>query len=209
MKLKTVAMTGVLSLAGLGLVGAGAHAVFTTSASSTQPIVAGTPAVALWATGATNGCTSETIAQNNATTCNSITLPLATVGSTFDLVSDIGVVNVGTIPVTLTSLYVTDTTGLTPTPGANASFQSGLGFCVNGEGMLYNGMLTAFPKFDTAPGDVFSGGASLAAAAAGSYYAEFYAGQGPTQCTGSAIAALGSGAETGSDTVTLTVGYTG
>ena len=38
MKLKTVAMTGVLSLAGLGLIGVGAHAAFTTSTTSAQQI---------------------------------------------------------------------------------------------------------------------------------------------------------------------------
>ena len=42
MKLRSVAMTGVLSLAGLGLVGAGAHAVFTTSTASNQTVTAGT-----------------------------------------------------------------------------------------------------------------------------------------------------------------------
>lgn len=41
MKLRTIGMTGVLSLAGLGLVGAGAHAVFTQNTTSAQTINAG------------------------------------------------------------------------------------------------------------------------------------------------------------------------
>ena len=42
MKLKTVALTGVVSLAVLGLIGSGARAVFTTSTTSRQSITAGT-----------------------------------------------------------------------------------------------------------------------------------------------------------------------
>ena len=41
MKFKTIAMTGVMSLAGLGLIGAGAHAVFTTTTASSQTINVG------------------------------------------------------------------------------------------------------------------------------------------------------------------------
>jgi hypothetical protein len=201
MKLKTIAMTGVMSLAGLGLIGAGAHAVFTTSSASSQQINAGVPGVALWANGATNGCTTEAIAAANAVTCNSITLPAATVGSTFDLPSAVGIVNTGTIPVTLTSLLVTDSAN-------NATLQSGLGFCVTGLGMSYNAALTAFPGFNSAP-DAFSGGATLAVAGTGVYQVDFYAGIASSVCGGSPNAPLANGAAGGSDTVTLTVGYTG
>ena len=47
MKLRTIGMTGVMSLAGLGLVGAGAHAVFTQNTTSRQTITAGTMHVTL------------------------------------------------------------------------------------------------------------------------------------------------------------------
>jgi hypothetical protein len=42
MKLRSVALIGVVSLAALGLIGAGAHAAFTTSTTSHQTITAGT-----------------------------------------------------------------------------------------------------------------------------------------------------------------------
>ncbi len=42
MKLRSVALVGVVSLAALGMIGAGAHAVFTTSTTSSQTITAGT-----------------------------------------------------------------------------------------------------------------------------------------------------------------------
>jgi hypothetical protein len=47
MKLKGIAMTGVMSLAGLGLIGAGAHATFDTSTTSNQVIATGAPGVTL------------------------------------------------------------------------------------------------------------------------------------------------------------------
>jgi hypothetical protein len=142
MKFKTIAMTGVMSLAGLGLIGAGAHAVFTTSAASSQTITAGVPAVAMWASNASNGCTSQAIAEANTTTCSSITLTAATVGSTFDAASDIGVVNVGDIAVNLTSFSVSDSPN-------NDTLQSGLGLCIDG---VYNGLLTAYPWFNNSSG---------------------------------------------------------
>lgn len=203
MNIRTIAFSGVAALAGLGLVGVGAHAQFTASTASTQTINAGTPAVALWASGATNTCTTQAIAVANPVTCNSITLPAGgPFGSTFDLPSDIGVVNTGNISVTLTSLLVTD---INPT-----GLGSELGFCITGLGMSYNGQLNAFPDFnDAPPGDVFSGGSSLAAGAAGNYQADFYAGQASSVCGGSANADLTEGVVGQGDTVTLTVGYSG
>jgi predicted ribosomally synthesized peptide with SipW-like signal peptide len=46
-KLRTIALTGVLGVAGLGLIGAGGHAVFSASTTSNQTITAGTPGVTL------------------------------------------------------------------------------------------------------------------------------------------------------------------
>lgn len=51
--LKNLAMTGALSVAGLGLVGVGAHAVFTQNTTSQQTINAGTMNVTLHSDGAT------------------------------------------------------------------------------------------------------------------------------------------------------------
>jgi hypothetical protein len=201
MKLRTVAMTGVLSLAGLGLVGAGAHAVFTTSTASSQQINAGTPSVVTWASNATNvNCTTEALAKTNG--CTSITLSPGTVGSTFDEPSAIGVVNVGNIAVNLTSFAVSDSDGLTPA-GANAALQGGLGLCIDG---VYNGLLAAYPNFNTGTNSVTP--VALGMGAATAYYVDLYAGGTSTYCGGSEPA-LPSGASGGSDTVTITVGYTG
>ncbi len=203
MNIRTIAFSGVAALAGLGLVGAGAHAAFTTSTASTQTIGAGSPAVALWAAGATNTCTTEAIALANPVTCNTITLPAGgPVGSTFDVPSAVGVVNTGNISVSLTSLLVSDSN--------STGLGSELGFCITGLGMSYNGQLNAFPDFNAPyPGDSFSGGSTLAPAASGAYQVDFYAGQASTVCGGNPNAALDESVVGQSDTVTLTVGYSG
>jgi len=209
MKLRTVAMTGVLSLAGLGLVGAGAHAVFTTTTSSSQTISAGTPAVALWASNAAVPCTSQANAEANPVTCQSITLTApAAVGSTFDAASDIGVVNVGTIAVNLTSFAVSDSDSLAAT-AANGYLEYGLGLCINS---VYNGLLTDYPNYDSSPNP----GTPVTPVALGSYGTtttygvDLYAGGSPTYCGGTGVvSALPSGAAGGFDTVTITAGYTG
>src|ERR1039458_8219893 len=56
MKLRSVALVGVVCLAALGLVGVGAHAAFTTSTTSGQTITAGT-----WVTPTTMSITHRTI----------------------------------------------------------------------------------------------------------------------------------------------------
>ena len=56
MKLRSVALVGVICLAALGLVGVGAHAAFTTSTTSGQTITAGT-----WVTPTTMSITHRTI----------------------------------------------------------------------------------------------------------------------------------------------------
>lgn len=197
MKFKTIAMTGVMSLAGLGLIGAGAHAVFTASATTVQTITAGTPTVVTWAADASNGCTTQAIALDNPGTCYQVILSTATVGSTFDTVSDVGVLNTGNIPVSLSSIGVTDN---------NGAFEPELGMCIDGSGMLYNNTLGAFPDLYgtyTYPTPV----STLAVGAVGTYYVDFYAGQASSVCGGSAIPSLTTGAEGGSVTTTVTVTY--
>jgi hypothetical protein len=209
MKLKTVAMTGVMSLAGLGLIGAGAHAAFTTTASSSQTITAGAPAVALWASNAAAPCTSFAGAEGNPVTCNSITLTApAAVGSTFDAASDIGAVNVGTIAVNLTSFAVSDSDSLAAT-GANGNLEYQLGLCIN---TVYNGLLTDYPSYDSSPNP----GAPVTPVALGSlgayttYGVDLYAGGSPTYCNGTGVVpALLNDAAGGFDTVTITAGFTG
>ena len=77
MKLRFVAMTGVLSLAGLGLVGAGAHAVFSTNVTATQQITSGSLHVAIWDT-------LDPTCPNAAANCQATTLATPpAVGSSF------------------------------------------------------------------------------------------------------------------------------
>jgi hypothetical protein len=112
-RFKNLAMVGAMSIAGMGLIGVGAHAVFTTSTVSAQTITAGTPHVLLWSADASNGCTTLAIAIANEGTCNG-TLPLnpvGPVGSTFVTpASIVYMYNYGSIPVTETSIQI----GVTP-----------------------------------------------------------------------------------------------
>jgi hypothetical protein len=202
MKLKTVAMTGVLSLAGLGLVGAGAHAVFTTTTSSSQTVSAGSPTVYTWASNAQTGCTTEALAESNG--CTSITLTAATVGSTFDETSQVGVVNDGAIPVNLTSFTVTDSD--LGASGVNGYFQSGLGLCIaDSNGTVTQGLLLSDSSYNKAEAvtPILLGTGDYTV-----YDVDLYAGGNSTYCD-AAVAALPSTAEGGADTVTITVGYTG
>jgi hypothetical protein len=131
MKLKTVAMTGVLSLAGLGLVGAGAHAVFTTSTTSSQTITAGTPSVVLYSPTATAGNNSDTLTL----------APVGAVGSSFvSTEQDITLTNNGDIPVTEFTIQVSDA----PANSAGTPLASEMSMCLTSDGyIMYNGPLRA------------------------------------------------------------------
>jgi predicted ribosomally synthesized peptide with SipW-like signal peptide len=84
-------MTGVLSLAGLGLVGAGAHAVFSQNTQSTQQITAGTMNVQL-----STAVSGATLSNSNQT----LTFALSTVGSTFTTGDElVNITNYSNIPV--------------------------------------------------------------------------------------------------------------
>ena len=226
MKLKTMAMTGVMSLAGLGLVGAGAHAVFTTTTSSSQTISAGTVNVVVWSTGATNSlpCTSEALAIAND--CTSVTLPVQNVGSTFDTTpSQVWVANVGTLPVYETSFAATYTTVNSAGLDNGGTLASELGMCIYSDGgAIYNGMLTSYPYVGygsstyTYPLAVATGNelTTSGATSSDSYSADFYAGMNSSQCGITAPtppytyvqpASLTNAAEGGSVTVTITPGF--
>jgi len=114
MKFRFIALIGVVSLAGLGLIGAGANAIFTTSSTSSQTITAGTPQVVLSSADASNGCTTIAIAEANPGPCSgTLTLnPPAIVGSTFETpASQIWVTNTGNVPVTETSIQMGASSG--------------------------------------------------------------------------------------------------
>ncbi len=95
--IKNLALTGALSVAGLGLIGVGAHAVFTQNTTSGQTIVAGTMNVTLTGTGSTGNGTAT------------INLPSpGPVGSSFVSVDPVTITNNGNIPVTEVALSMSD-----------------------------------------------------------------------------------------------------
>jgi hypothetical protein len=102
LKLRTMAMAGAMGVSGLGLVGAGAHAVFTTSSTSSQTISAGTLAVVLSAPNAPL-CTSYTDG------CQSLTLnPLGSVGTSFTTGDQaVTATSIGSLPAFETSFTLT------------------------------------------------------------------------------------------------------
>jgi hypothetical protein len=64
MKLRSVALVGIVCVAALGLIGVGAHAVFTTSTTSRQTITAGTG----WGNTADPAAPTVSITHKNTTT---------------------------------------------------------------------------------------------------------------------------------------------
>jgi hypothetical protein len=205
-KLRTIATVGVMSIAGLGLIGAGAHAIFTTTTASSQSINVGTATVVTWSADATNGCTTEAIAASNPATCQTVTLPVQKVGSTFDTTpSTVWVQNVGTLTVYEDSLGVSDNPD-------NGTLQTELGLCIYSDStVVYNGALTGFPDFNAVGGYQYPVATATANALTvgqtDSYSADFYAGEISSQCGGAANDSLTNPAEGGSDTVTITPDY--
>jgi len=196
MNLRTIALTGIASLAGFGLVGAGAHAVFTTNTYTQETISAGTAAVVTWSPDATNGCTTEAIAEEYPATCNTVTLGIGPVGSTFDSPIPVGVENNGNISVTVASLGWSQST----------TFGADLGVCLNGGALgsyVYDGPLYGFT-----PNPYSFTGATLTPGNYATYNVEFFAG-GPGSCGPYSQPALPNGDQGLSDTVTWTVDYNG
>jgi len=208
-RLRTIATVGAMSIAGLGLIGAGAHAVFTTSTTSSQTINAGTLDVVLSASGA----------GGNGTSTISLATPAA-VGSSFTTGDQlVEMSNVGNIPATESTLTVTGVT----TIGADNTLLDGLQLCVatNNNVVVYNGPLTTASS--TSP-LTYYGGLTIAAGSADYYIVNVYAGNEPTICgndgasayadtygsdSTSSSASLGNGAQGEAVEYSLTVGYTG
>jgi len=217
MRIRSIALAGVLGVAGLGLIGVGSHAVFTTTTSSSQEITAGTPQVVTWSAAATNGCTTELIAAGNPSTCSSVTLPVETVGSTFDAYSIVHVTNIGNIAVDVTSLGTSDScgesSGCGPVAPNSYYLEQALGLGVNfigGSGDEYNGLLTAYSGFDTITPYTLGTPIPLGIGDSTQYDVDIYAGVTTTEYNGAGVVpALPNDASGGSDTVTLTIGYSG
>ena len=105
MRVRSLAMVGALSVAGLGLVGTGAHAVFTANTTSAQKITTGMLTVAVSAPD--SNCVSST------DDCQSLTLdPLGPVGSSFTTGDQaVTATDVGTVPANETSWTLTASPG--------------------------------------------------------------------------------------------------
>src|ERR1035438_3438310 len=104
MKFKTIAMTGAISLAGLGLIGAGAHAAFTTTTSSSQQI---TTALLTGNVVLTSPCASSGNGSANITMA-----PVGPVGSDFATAACLITVNNNSlVPITYITIALTDSFG--------------------------------------------------------------------------------------------------
>jgi len=234
LKFRNLAAFGAFSVMGLGLIGVGAHAVFTTNTASSQTISAGAPSVILWSADAP-GCTAE------ANACTSITLnPVGPVGSTFDQPPPpvpITIKNTGTIPVSEAAIQLSDVTN---GPAGNY-LQNQMNICMSsdpgsgGTGLLDGATVVANGPLTTGLAlspSVTLVGPTLAPGATDEYQVDFYAGQNSAECgttwsdgghTASAWsgagypsvnpwvtpASLTSNAEGGAVAVTLTYTYNG
>ena len=200
-KFKNLAMMGAMSVAGLGLVGAGAHAVFTSSTASTQTITAGTPDVVMSSPSASIWqCDSVANAVANPNDCGNITLtPPPAVNSTFDTTPTyITVTNIGDIPVSEYDMQLSD---VTDTTSAGYWLQQEMYVCIYAQytqgtadnWVVANGPLhvgTALspsvvlngPWVSTSATNLAANYAVNGAASQDIYSVDFYAGQNSTVC---------------------------
>jgi hypothetical protein len=200
MKFRFLAMIGVMSLAGLGLVGAGAHAIFTTSTTSTQNITAGPLSVVLY------GPTGNNWGGNGTT---SLTLPAVVAASSFTTGDQVVTMyNNGAIPAS----EITEAIGTNYPASALAGE---LAVCEVSSGVvIYNGPLSGGLYTQAIAGTIAVGGTDT-------YTINVYAGSETTAC--GAVTGVGSTAVAGTSTapaldnsvegeslnVTVTVGYSG
>jgi hypothetical protein len=175
MKFRFIALMGVMSLAGLALVGVGAHAVFTTSTTSSQNITAGNLSVVAYADGATG---------NGSPT---ISLPsVGPVGSTFaSNPIQVQVYNNGNVTATEINLQMSDTNNNSTLQGeVYACMVSGFG-APGGPWIMFNEPLWQIESYGALPlagaGVPVPLGADLAPGASDYYTLQFYAG--PTAAT--------------------------
>lgn len=223
MKLRFVAMAGVLSLAGLGLVGAGAHAVFSTSTTSNQIISTGTPGVTLSGQCLNGPCAGNpndlySLSNGGATLTFTAGGPY---GSTFTTGDElVTATNTGNIP--LTELVLTLAATYPTSPLATEAYvclgSTGLG--TNGSPFfeIYNGPMSGLPAGGwsqegdvlTVAGTGYSGGSPPASGPTDNYIINVYAGSGvSTACGTSTAPALNSDAEGESITLSATMTYQG
>jgi predicted ribosomally synthesized peptide with SipW-like signal peptide len=172
MKLKAVALTGVMSLAGLGLVGAGAHAVFTATTTSAQTITTGTLSLVLQATNPLGG-------DVDGYGTNSITFkPQAPVASSFVTAPQlITIYNNGNVTATEISMKLTDPYDSTNV--ASAALDNQTWVCMYSDNELaFNEPMTTVEGY----GSVVIGAQTIAPQATDTYTVVFYAGSADGGC---------------------------
>jgi predicted ribosomally synthesized peptide with SipW-like signal peptide len=127
MKFKTIAMTGMMSLAGLGLVGAGAHAVFTATTTSSQQVTAGNLSLTL----------SSPLATGDGSVGNPLVLPaIGPTQSSFVANNQVTITNTGNITATEISLAVGATNNGS---AASIALQGEMWACLSSSGtILFN-----------------------------------------------------------------------
>ncbi len=162
-KFRTLATVGVMSVAGLGLIGVGAHAVFTQNTTSQQAITAGVMNVTLSSSG---------VGDTGQNTPTLTIAPLTGVGSTFMTAADeITITNNSPFPVTEVALQLSDVNN-------NATLQGETWACFYSDSeLLVNEPLTTVEGYGAA---VVGGG--IAAGGTDTYTAIFYAGAIDTGC---------------------------
>jgi predicted ribosomally synthesized peptide with SipW-like signal peptide len=161
-----------MSLAGLGLVGAGAHAVFTATTTSAQTITAGTLSLVLQAT---NPDGSEVTGYNT----NSITFaPQAPVASSFVTAPQlITIYNNGNVTATEISMKLTDPYNVANLPSAALDSQTWVCMYSDGE-LAFNEPMTTVEGY----GSVVIGAQTIAPQATDTYTVVFYAGSADSGC---------------------------
>jgi predicted ribosomally synthesized peptide with SipW-like signal peptide len=197
---RTLLVSSVIAVAGLGLIGVGSNAVFTQDTISSQQITAGTMKVVIFEAPATDG---------------GATLTLAAVGPTNSTFTSgdhkVIIKNTGNIAVQ----EITSTPGFTTgSSSASAALAAQVYLCEVSSGtVIYNGPLSS------ATAQAIQG--TLAVNAMDDYTVNYYAGTVPTAC--GAVTAVGAVAVPGNSvapsllntaqggviTPTLTVSYTG
>jgi len=185
---KNLAMTGALSVAGLGMIGVGAHAVFTTSTASAQTVTAGTLAVTLSSPGASG----------DGTLGNPLILPSSPYeGSTFSVANPVTVHNSGNIPAYEASITISATND---NSAASLAMQGELWACLSsGTTVVFNEPLATAIAYGT-----FTIGAQVLPPD-DNYMLTIYAGSAVTGC-GSTFTAVSGGAFQNSPTQSVVAG---
>jgi hypothetical protein len=209
MNIRKLAMVGAMSLAALGLIGIGAHAVFTTSVASNQAIEAGTAAVTLSGSCLAGPCPAFVVSPDGTTLTWAAVGP---VGSTFTTGDEmVTATNTGNIAVTDPNI------DLTVTPPASALATEAYA-CVSSSGIspgiAYDGPLSGLAAAEAgwSPSTLSLTPAGVAAvpgvsANTDNYIIDVYAGDVTTACSGDGVVApsLANDAEGESLTVGATV----